>query len=78
MNSFAAVVAAIPGPPLLGFPVNAVPALLPAGIALGVLAALGAIVVLLGRDARRTTGSVRHPRPVIPAGGGRAVLRQVA
>jgi len=65
MNSLAVVVAAMPGPPVYSFGIDMAPALVPVGIGLAVLAALGAIVVLLGRDACGATGSVRNAFPVI-------------
>jgi len=60
MNSFAVVVAVIPGPPLHPFGMNLAPALVPAGIGLAVLAALGSILVLVGRDARAETRPFRN------------------
>jgi len=67
MDALAVAVAAIPGPPLLPFGMNLAPALVPAGIGLAVLAALGAIVLLVGKDARGATPSFRNRGPVITA-----------
>jgi len=64
MNSFSVAVAAIPGPPLTRFTVTEAPALVPAAVALVLLAALGAIVVLVGRDPRGATRSVGVHGPV--------------
>ena len=52
MNSLAIAVAAVPGP-IGSLAMNLAPALAPAGIALLVLAVLGTIVLVVGRDARR-------------------------
>jgi hypothetical protein len=52
MNSLAIAVAAVPGP-IGSLAMNFAPALAPAGIGLLVLAVLGTIVLVVGRDARR-------------------------
>ena len=51
MSNLAIVVAAIPGAPIGSLVMNLAPALASVGMALLVLAVLGAIVLLVGRDA---------------------------
>src|SRR5262249_49496816 len=51
MSNLAIVVAAMPGAPIGSLVMNLAPALAPVGMALLVLAVLGAIVLLVGRDA---------------------------
>ena len=52
MSNLAIAVAAMPGPPIGSLVMNFAPALAPVGMALLVGAVLGAIVLLVGRDAR--------------------------
>jgi hypothetical protein len=67
MSNLDAVLGATPGPPLATLPLNLAPALAFAGVALFVLAALGAIIILVARDTHRPTVSSRTRRPEITA-----------
>jgi len=65
MSSLVAAVPVIPGPPLTTVALNVAPALAPAIVGLVVLAVLGAIVILVGSDARGGARSFRNRHPVI-------------
>jgi uncharacterized membrane protein YfcA len=71
MSNLAIAVAAMPGAPIGSLVMNFAPALAPVGIAILVLAVLGAIVLVVGRDAhhpaapggRRAEVAGGEPRP---------------
>jgi hypothetical protein len=67
MNNLAIAVAAMPGPPIGSLVMNFGPALAPVGMALLVVAVLGAIVLLVGRDAHHPAAPGRRRAEV--AGG---------
>ena len=67
MGNLDAVLGASPGPPLTTVPLNLAPTLAFAGLVLFVLAALGAIIVLVARDTRRSAVSRRTWGPEITA-----------
>jgi hypothetical protein len=60
MSNWATIVAAMPGAPTGSLVMNLAPALAPVGMALLVLAVLGAIVLLLGRDAHHPAAPGCH------------------
>ena len=63
MSNLALTTAAMPGAPIGFLVINLVPALAPVGLGLLVLAVLGAIVLLLGRDAHHPARGARSRRP---------------
>jgi hypothetical protein len=69
MNNLTIAVAAMPGPPIGSLVMNFAPALAPVGMALLVVAVLGAIVLLVGRDAHHPVAPGRRRAEV--AGGER-------
>jgi hypothetical protein len=64
MSNLATAVAAMPGAPLSSLVMNLAPALAPVWLALLVLAVLGAIVLLVGQDARHFDADVPEIRAV--------------
>jgi hypothetical protein len=67
MSNLAITVAAMPGTPIGSLVMNLAPALAPVGLALLVFGILGAIVLLVGRDAHHLPGPARRRADV--AGG---------
>ena len=60
MSNLALTTAAMPGAPIGFLVINLVPALAPVGLGLLVLAVLGAIVLLVGRDAHHPAAPGRR------------------